>query len=71
MNIPYPQNTPWPIWAAQVVGYNPELGSQLSPHMGWKYFGDRITLFVPQAPRTSFFKEWQDWATALAQVAAG
>lgn len=70
MNIPYPQKTPWPIWAATVIGFNPELTNQLSPIMEWQYFGDRITMFIPQAPRTAHFRDWRDWAAALAQVAA-
>ena len=71
MTIPYPQNMPWPIWVATVIGFNPELSNQLSPVMDWRYFGDRLTMLVPQTPRTDRFEEWRPWATALAQVVGG
>ncbi len=71
MTIPYPQNTPWELWVAIVIGYNPELHSQVSPLLSWRDFGDRLTLLVPQTPRTSPFEDWRSWGTALAQAVGG
>ncbi len=67
MIIPDPEGSAWPRWASTLVGYNPELSTQVSWTLPWQEFGNRLTLVVPQTPRSSFFEDWQTWARALKQ----
>ena len=69
--IPHPDDTTWETWAQTVVGYNPVLINQLSWTLPWEEFGERLSLVVPEAPRTDTFDSWQAWASALKLAVPG
>lgn len=69
MTIPDPTLMSWEIWAQTVVGYNPEISTQVSSQLPWQEFADYLTDMVPETPRASFFDDWRTWARALKQVA--
>lgn len=65
MIVPNPGVTPWTLWAQTLVGYNPELSTQVSSTLEWQEFADRMSLVVAQTPRGDFFDDWRSWAEAL------
>ena len=63
--VPQPQGMAFRDWADTVVGYNPELLTQVSGEMEWQEFAERLTLIYAKTPRPESFSNWEDWVDAL------